>query len=139
MLGRTIGSVLATAVFTLCSLPIVAYALVDKPSEGAPQAAQTSASVIVFNQKLKGDQITVTYAFMPAAGQLVIHGSGKDGKADKVVFGSLALEAGDHRDIGVKLDKTPSPGTALWATLTTAEKTSFWPAGLPLQNEFRVE
>lgn len=139
MLGKKISGGLAVTALALFSLPIAAYALVDNPEGASSQAAQTAASVIVFNQKPKGNQVTVTYAFMPSAGQLVIHGAGKNGKPDEAIFGSVALEAGDHRDIGVKLEKTPAPGTAVWASLMNSEKKSFWSAELPLQNEFVIE
>jgi hypothetical protein len=139
MLGKKIGGGLAVVALAVFSVPLAAYALVDNQNEASSQTAQTPASVIVFSQKPKGDQITVTYAFMPTAGHLVIHGSSKNGKPDDAVFGSIPLQAGDHRDIGVKLEKAPAPGTKLWASLTNSEKKSFWPSSLPAENEFHVQ
>ena len=128
---------IAAAALAVFSLPIAAYALVDKP-EGATSAT-TPASVIIFSQKPKGDQITVTYAYMPAPGNLVIHGSSGNGKPDKAVLGSVKLEAGDHRDVGVTLKKMPQAGTSLWASLTNTQDQPFWQTSLPLENEFTIK
>lgn len=135
MTRRKISHGIAAASFILFGLPISAYALVEN-SESA--MSQTPPSVIVFNQKAKGDQIKITYAYMPSAGHLVIYGS-EGGKPGTNVIGSVKLEAGDHRDIAVKLDKDLPAGTSLWASLTNSDKQPFWKRHLPLQNEFLIE
>jgi hypothetical protein len=117
------------------ALPIAAHAVVGG---GDTTAAQTAPSVIVFNQKLKGDDVKVTYAYLPSAGNLVIHGDSA-GKADSKVLGSVKLEAGDHRDVSVKLNSAPKAGTALWASLTNADQKSFWSQSLPSENHFKIE
>jgi hypothetical protein len=127
---------IAAASLVLFALPISAYAVVENPG-GA--VSQTPPSVIVFNQKPKGGQITVTYAFMPAPGHFVVYGSDNAGKADRTIVGSAKLDAGAHNDFSVKLDKDLKAGTALWASLTNSEKQSFWKHSLPLQNEFLIK
>ncbi|HML29985.1 MAG TPA: hypothetical protein PKE16_14350 [Hyphomicrobium sp.] len=127
---------IAAASLVLFALPISAYAVVENP---AGAVSQTPPSVIVFNQKPKNGQITVTYAFMPAAGHFVVYGSDKSGKADKTVVGSAKLDAGPHNDFSVKLDKEQPAGAPLWASLTNPEKQSFWKHSLPLQNEFMIK
>ncbi|MFA5956718.1 hypothetical protein [Hyphomicrobium sp.] len=129
------GGIVAASLM-LFGLPISAYALVDNP---AGAVSQTPPSVIVFNQKPKGEEITVTYAFMPSAGNLVIYGSNHSGKHDAKTIGSVKLEAGDHHNIGVKLDKDVPAGTSLWASLTNSNQKSFWKASLPSANEFLIE
>lgn len=132
---RKISYGIVAASFALVGLPLSAYAVVENSES---MMSQTPPSVIVFNQKPKADQINVTYAYMPAPGHLVIYGS-EDGKPGANVVGSVKLEAGDHRDVAVKLDKTLPAGTSLWASLTNSEKQSFWSNRLPLQNEFLIK
>jgi hypothetical protein len=121
---------IAAASLMLIALPSAAYAVVENP---AGAVSQTPPSVIVFNQKPKNGQITVTYAFMPAAGHFVVYG------ANKTVVGSAKLDAGAHNDFSVKLDKDLPAGTSLWASLNNSEKQSFWKHSLPLQNEFLIK
>lgn len=131
---RKFTHALAAASFTLCGLPLSAYAVVQNPDA---TMSQTPPSVIVFNQKPKGNELSVTYAYMPSAGHLVIHNS-EGGKVGRDVVGSVKLEAGDHHNIAVKLDKALPSGTSLWASLTDSQKRPFEQT-LPLQNEFRIE
>ena len=119
----------------IVGLPISAYAVVE--NSGA--TSTTAPSVIVFNQKPKAGEINVTYAFMPSAGHLVIYGSNSSGKPDKDIVGSVKLDAGSHNDVAVKLDKDLPAGSSLWASLTNAEKQSFWKTSLPLENEFIIK
>lgn len=128
------GGIVAASLM-LFALPMSANALLE--NSGA--ASQTPPSVIVFNQKPKGGKIHVTYAFMPAAGHLVIYGSNGSGKADKDIVGSLKLDPGAHNDVSVKLDKELPAGTSLWASLTNSDRQSFWKSALPLQNEFMIK
>jgi hypothetical protein len=133
---RKISNGIVAASFVLFGLPVSAYALVDN-SSGA--VSQTAPSVIVFNQKPKSSEINVTYAFMPAAGHLVLYGSNSEGKANDNVVASMKLDAGAHNDVSVKLNKDLPAGTSLWASLTNADKQPFWKKSLPLQNEFVIK
>ncbi|MFT3732159.1 MAG: hypothetical protein QM780_12200 [Hyphomicrobium sp.] len=131
-----ITSAAAVASILLLGLPISAYALVD---DSTSMVSQTPPSVIVFNQKPKEGEINVTYAYLPSAGHLVIHGSNSSGKANDSVIGSTKLDAGAHNNVTVKLDKNVADGTSLWASLTNADKRPFWKTSLPLQNEFLIK
>lgn len=71
-------------------------------------------SVVALDQKLKNDEVSVTYAYMPQKGRLVILSTDPEGKA-KTVIGSTELAAGDHRDVKVKLKDLPEAGTNLKA------------------------
>ncbi len=133
---RKIANTVVAASLVLFGLPVSAFALVDTPNS---TASQTHPSVIVFNQKPKDGEIKVTYAYLPSPGHLVIYGAEANGKASSTRLGSVKLEAGDHRDIAVKLDKTVPSGTALWASLTNAEQHPFWKKSLPSENAFIVE
>jgi hypothetical protein len=72
-------------------------------------------SVTVLNQKLKGDAVKITYAFLPKDGTLAIFSGDPANKASASVVGSVDLQAGDHREIKVPLTGEPKSGTQLWA------------------------
>lgn len=133
---RKISHGIVAASIALFGLPLSAYAVVENSQS---TASQTPPSVIIFNQKPKANQVNVTYAYLPSAGHLVIYGS-HDGKPGTNVIGSAKLDAGDHRNFAVKLDKSLPSGTSVWASLTNSDKQSFWKKGsVPLQNEFMIE
>ncbi len=54
--------------------------------------------------------------------------------------GHVALPAGDHRDIKVKLSSDLKPGTKLWAVLEKSGSSSapFKDAGQPAEQSFKV-
>jgi hypothetical protein len=102
-------------------------------------AVGTPPSVIAMSQKLKGDAVSITYAYMPKDGTLAIYSSTKSGKMGKPV-GHIALSAGDHRDISVDLRAKPARGTKLWAVLEKSGTKSgvFKDKGTPAEQSFKV-
>jgi hypothetical protein len=82
--------------------------------------AGTGASVIAMSQKLKGDSVSITYAYMPQKGTLDIYAVGESGKTRKAPIGKVALSAGDHRNIDVTLSPAPKKGEKLRAVLETS-------------------
>ena len=116
--------------------PLAGHAAVSKTEPNMPQ---TAPSVIALNQKLKKDQVTVTYAYLPVDGYLVIYGSDKNGHRGDKPLGRIELKAGDHRNVAVKLDSAPATGSALWVSLSGENQESYWPKTLPLENKFKVQ
>ena len=74
-------------------------------------------SVTVLNQKLKNDAVSITYAFLPKDGTLAILSGDPSNKTGASVVGSVALQAGDHREVKVPLSSEPKAGTRLWAQI----------------------
>lgn len=72
-------------------------------------------SVTAMNQKMKGDGVKITYAFLPKDGKLAIFSGDPESKNGATVIGSIDLSAGDHREVKVPLSSAPKPGTRLWA------------------------
>ena len=103
-------------------------------------AAGTPPSVIAMSQKLKGDSVSITYAYMPKAGTLAIYSSTKSGTMSAKPVGHVALPAGDHRDISVDLKSKPASGTKLWAVLEKSGSKSsvFKDQGTPAEQSFKV-
>jgi hypothetical protein len=103
-------------------------------------AAGTPPSVIAMSQKLKGDSVSITYAYMPKAGTLAIYSSTKSGTMSVEPVGHVALPAGDHRDISVDLKSKPASGTKLWAVLEKSGSKSsvFKDQGTPAEQSFKV-
>jgi hypothetical protein len=97
-------------------------------------------SVIAMNQKLEGDAVSITYAYVPKDGTLAIFSSDQSGKMSAKPVGRVALSAGDHRDIKVKLSSDLKPGTKLWAVLEKSGSSSapFKDAGQPAEQSFKV-
>jgi hypothetical protein len=77
-------------------------------------------SVIALDQKPKSDSVSITYAFLPSAGELAIYASDASGKLSKTPAGKVAVDAGDHRDFKVTLSPVPKAGTELRAVLENA-------------------
>ena len=97
--------------------------LVSALTSGAALAVPgVSPSVIAMNQKLKGDAVSITYAYVPKDGTLAIFSSDGSGKMSAKPIGHVALSAGDHRDIKVTLSSDPKPGTK---TLGSAREVGF--------------
>jgi hypothetical protein len=99
--------------------------------------AGTPPSITAMSQKLKGDSVSITYAFMPQKGTLDIYAVNASGKASATPLGKVALEAGDHRDIDVTLSRTPKKGERLRAVLETSGK-PFKNAGDLADRTFKV-
>ena len=117
---------------------------------GSYDHAQVDPTVTVFNQKVQGQSVTVSYAHLPKAGYIVIYGSEADGKPTGEPLGNVALKAGDHRDFKVELKAAPKPEMRLWAAyyedkdgdakLDKSKDTAFWPGGkLPWENRFQIQ
>lgn len=130
----------------LASLAAPAFAMQEQGSN----ASIAPASVIVFNQKLDGSNVKLTYAYAPQNGFAVVYGSDQHGKPDNKVLGSIALTAGDHRDVKIPISGDVKQGSPLWvslyqakgdgATFDRANATSYWGKGpLPSTNEFVVQ
>ena len=72
-------------------------------------------SVTALDQKVKGDAVKITYAFLPKDGTLAILSGDPSSKSGASVVGSVGLSAGDHREVKVPLSSEPKAGTRLWA------------------------
>ncbi len=57
------------------------------------------------------------YVQMPQQGYVAVYETGKDGKPTGEAIGHTNLESGDHRQIKVKLSKSPEAGDQLWIAL----------------------
>jgi hypothetical protein len=122
--AKALGVVLAATVLT---------------GSAAFAAPGTPPSVIAMNQKLKNDSVSITYAYMPKAGTLDIYSSNSSGKMSSKPIGSAKVPAGDHRNIDVKLNKTPKSGAKLWAVLERpGDKGVFKDHGTPAEQSFKV-
>jgi hypothetical protein len=72
------------------------------------------------NQKIKGDAVSITYAYLPQDGTLDIYAVNATGKVGTTPLGKISLTAGDHRDIKVSLSSPPKEGMRLRAVLEKA-------------------
>lgn len=118
---QTFGAAIAAAMMMLTPAAFAANGPLANP-EGAGKTAVTTpgthASVIARNQKPENSSISITYAYLPKDGSLVIY-SGNPGKSQNAKeLGQVSLKAGDHRDVSVKLNSMPKAGTQLWAGVT---------------------
>jgi hypothetical protein len=133
----------------LGSLAIAAHATPATTATPVALVYSTEPSVLVFDQKIAGDQVAVDYANLPRNGYVVIYSSGADGKPTKDALGHTELKAGDHRNFKVKLSAAPQPGTTLWASIYAdadgkagfdpTKDASIWHAGIPSGNRFLVK
>ena len=85
-----------------CPFPGRALAALALPTAmlvtlGALAAIGTPPVVIAMNQKLKGDGVSITYAFQPKDGTLAIFPSDVRGHMSTEPIGLVGLAAGDHR------------------------------------------
>lgn len=104
-------------------------------------SAMYAPSVLARNQKVTGSEVSIAYAYMPANGFLVIRGSQDNGKLGNKVLGQVALKAGDHRNIKVKLDGKVPEGTKLWAEIQPTQDASAKPftyMGTPVDQSFKI-
>ena len=79
--------------------------------------AAVTPHVSVMNQKQIGGDVTIAEADIPANGYLAIHASDVKGAMSDQTLGYVALTAGDHKSVKVKLTGSLKPGDKLWATL----------------------
>jgi len=101
--------------------------------------ANAYPSVLVRNQKVKADTISITYANLPKAGTLAIFEAGAKGGPGRKEIGHVALAAGDHRQVKVKLDQMPRTGTRLWAVIEPAGSSKpFMFEGEAAEQSFKV-
>ncbi len=81
-------------------------------------ASSTPASIIAMSQKPKNNNsVTITYAFLPKAGSLDVYAASRSGKREGKPLASVALKAGDHRDVEMKLTPVPDKGARLVAVI----------------------
>jgi len=80
-------------------------------------ASSTPASIIAMSQKPKNNSVTITYAFLPKAGSLDVYAASRSGKREGKPLASVALKAGDHRDVEMKLTPVPDKGARLVAVI----------------------
>lgn len=124
------------------TLPVYAMTAADD----AP--SRTPPSVLVFDQKMDGNDVLIEYAYMPADGYILVYGADKNGNRTAEPLGKLALKAGDHRRFTVPLTSPPAAGAAMWASLYAnvdgkpgidrSQDKSFWAQALPMENRFTV-
>jgi hypothetical protein len=107
------------AVLLVASLPAGSALAAGEMSTATPHA-----SAIVFNQKLKGDSVSVRYAFLPKNGTLSIYEVDSSGKIVGSPLGKTDLSAGDHRDVQISLKSAPREGMRLRAVIETSGNVS---------------
>ena len=95
------------------------------------------ASVIAFNQKAKGDAVTITYAFLPQDGTLDIYALDSSGKISAAPLGKVSLKAGDHRDVKVTLNSSPKQGMRLQAVIENSGQPLKYSGDIP-ERTFKV-
>jgi len=138
-------SAVAAAAIALAAHPAVA--MTDQPAN-QEATAQAPASVLAFNQKLKGDAVTISYAYLPENGYVAVFAD-QDGKRASKVLGFTALPKGNHNDVSIKISNRVEPGSAMWASLykdvdgdkvlDTEKDLALWPNGEPLENRFVID
>ncbi len=80
---------------------------------GALAAIGTPPVVIAMNQKLKGNDVSIDYAFLPKDGTIAIFAGDARGRMGKEPIGLVRLTAGDHYNVDVALSPLPKSGTKL--------------------------
>lgn len=125
----------------ITAVSLAAVAAVSAPT-GEP-------SVLVFDQAHKSGTVNISYVYLPKKGYVVIYGADAAGKPTGEALAHVPLEAGDHRNIAVKLTTAPAAGAKLWASLyedsdgkpgfAKGADLSLWADGnVPLENAFTV-
>lgn len=99
------------------SAVLLASLLASGAALAAVSTPGTQASIIARSQKLKGDAVSITYAYLPKDGSLSIYAVGSSGKMTKSPLGQVSLKAGDHRDVSVSLKPAPKQGERLEAVI----------------------
>jgi hypothetical protein len=141
----------AAALLAVTILSYSAYA-VQQPAQSEPAGvtAGIQPSVIVLDQKSDGQNIKLTYVYVPQKSFVVIYGSDANGKPSGDPLGTMAIGAGDHRDVKLTLATAVKSGSKLWVSLNQDkaesksgfDKTSdvsYWSSSdMPLANSFKV-
>lgn len=106
-------------------------------------------SVLAFNQKSQNSHIVLDYVNLPVNGYAVVYGADKDGKPIREPLGHVELNAGDHRQIKIKLNSEPPKGTKMWVSLYSDKDgkpgfdrqgdISLWGDKLPSENQITVQ
>ena len=126
MLNRTASRIAVMVGAAVLAAPLSTAVLAATSNQ---RSADTyPPSVIALSQKPKAGEVSITYANLPQKGTLAIFGSDAQGKIGKTRVGKVALDAGDHRNIKVKVSPMPGDGARLWAVLEQ-------PDGKPFTNQ----
>ena len=145
---RSTSGLRASAAAAAFALPV---ALAGGIAHAATASAQTTEpSVMVFDQTIRDGKVSISYAYLPKNGYVVVYGASADGKSSGEPLGHTELKSGDHRNISVKLDRVPAAGTKLWASLyedrdgkagfVKGSDVSLWQGGTPpLENSFVIK
>lgn len=131
-----------------CGIAVLTQPALAMQEPGA-STASTPASVIVFDQKLDGSGVKLSYVYAPEKSFAVVYGSDQHGKRTRKTLGSLALDPGDHRDVKIPISEQTKSGDALWVSLyrakgdaktfDSANATPYWSdENLPSTNGFVV-
>jgi len=114
-----------------------------------PGTFTTEPSVLVFNQKLTNGAVDVAYANIPSKGYLVVMGSDAQGMPQGAPIGSASINAGDHRNVKVKLTGEAKTGDKLWVSMSldsdnkpgydAAGDKPLWTGKLPAGHMFVVQ
>jgi hypothetical protein len=83
----------------------------------AGNAYAAAASVKVSDQKISGNEVKIADVNLPKNGFLVIHPSDAKNNLIEKDIGHIALTAGDHKTVKVKLAGTHKAAHKLWAML----------------------
>lgn len=96
-------------------LAVSASALMAISFAGVAYAA--TASLKAADQKISRGEVTIADVNLPKNGFLVIHPSDTKGNLIEKDIGHIALKAGDHKNVKVKLTANHKAGEKLWAML----------------------
>jgi hypothetical protein len=104
----------------------------------ASYAYAAAAAIKISDQKIKGNEVTVADVTLPKDGLLVINPSDSKGNPLHRDIGHLALKAGEHKSVRVKVSGTQKAGEKLWATLKTDSKMPFKENGKTVEQSFKA-
>ncbi|RUP09580.1 hypothetical protein [Hyphomicrobium sp.] len=111
--------------FPAIALAFAAFAMSQPASavqeQGDAAAVKHPASVIVFDQKIDGSAVKLSYIFAPDKSHAVVYGSDQNGRHTGKALGSVAVEPGDHRDIKIPLKTEAKSGDKLWISIYRAQ------------------
>lgn len=126
MLRSAIARIAVMACTAALAAPLATTASVAGPYGST--ANNFPPSIIAMNQRPKGGDVSITYANLPQKGTLVLFEGDGRGRMGKTRVGKVALDAGDHRNIKVRLSPMPRNGARLYAVLEQSN-------GKPFQNQ----
>lgn len=120
-------------------LALGAIAIMGLLGAGTALAAEAfPPSVLALNQKPKGNDVSITYAYFPQKGKLAVYRSDARGGRGRTRLGEVNIGAGDHRNVMIKLKAAPKPGTKLWAAVEQKNGNLFKDQGMPAEQSFKV-